>query len=211
MSEIGKISFVIPCYRSEETISGVIKEIELLCAANSYEYEIVLVNDCSPDHVWDVITRMCETDHHIRGIRFSKNFGQASAVMAGYRNCEGDIVVTIDDDGQSPVDKLPDMLQELETEEYDVVYGICDEAQFSPFRRFGSKVNAWMAYTAYGRPMDKRIVSINVMRKYIAEEIVRYSHPYAYLSGLVYRSTGNIGYYKVNHRKRISGTSGYRL
>ena len=211
MNEEEKISFVIPCYRSEGTIVGVVEEIKKICDENAFKYEIVLVNDYSPDGVWEVIKSMCEKDDRIRGIRFSKNFGQASAVMAGYRHCEGDIVVTLDDDGQSPIDKLPEMLHMLNSDKYDVVYGVCEEAKFSPLRRFGSKVNAWMAYTAYGRPKDKRIVSINVMRKYITEEIIRYSHPYTYLSGLVFRSTRNIGYYEVIHRKRVSGTSGYKF
>lgn len=206
-----KISFVIPCYRSSNTIGVVIEEILSLCKKNTYEYEIILVNDSSPDDVWEVIKTLCADNHHIKAIRFTKNFGQASAVMAGYRNCDGDYVVTMDDDGQSPVDRLPEMLKELEKNRYDVVYGICDEAKFSIFRRMGSKINAWMAYTAYGRPKDKRIVSINIMRRYIMDEIVRYAYPYAYLSGLVYRSTRNIGYCKVNHRSRTSGTSGYRL
>lgn len=205
------ISFVIPCYRSEKTISDVVEEIVELSNANKYDYEIILVNDSSPDNVWEVIRNICCENQHVRAIKFSKNFGQAAAVMAGYRECSGGLIVTMDDDGQSPVDKLPEMISMMNTNGYDVVYGTCEEAKFSFSRRIGSKVNAWMAYTAYGRPMDKRIVSINVMRRYVVEEIVRYDQPYAYLSGLVYRSTRNIGYCKVEHRSRASGTSGYKL
>ena len=211
MSDRANVSFVIPCYRSMKTIRNVVDEIIQVCKEHKYEYEIILVNDCSPDDVWREIEDLCERDNRIKGIHFSKNFGQASAVMAGYRNCGGDLIVTMDDDGQSPIGQLPDMIRMLETDNYDVVYGVCEDAQFSLFRRLGSKVNAWMAYTAYGRPMDKRIVSINVIRKYVIDEIVKYNNPYTYLSGLVYRSTGNIGYCYVDHRKRLSGTSGYKF
>lgn len=211
MSNNIAVSFVVPCYRSSKTIRSVTNEVIQVCKEHSYKYEIILVNDCSPDDVWSVIEDLCEHDSRIKGIHFSKNFGQASAVMAGYRNCSGDLIVTIDDDGQSPINQLPEMIHTLEEEQYDVVYGICEEAKFNIFRKLGSKVNAWMAYTAYGRPMDKRIVSINVIRRYVIEEVIKYSNPYTYLSGLVYRSTGNIGYCIVDHRKRLSGKSGYRF
>lgn len=211
MFDLKDISIVIPCYRSSKTIENVVDEIIKICEKQNYNYEIILVNDCSPDDVWQVISGLCQSNDNIKGIRFTKNFGQASAVMAGYRNCNGKMVVTMDDDGQSPVDQLPEMIRILNENSYDVVYGVCEEAKFGVLRKIGSKVNAWMAYTAYGRPMDKRIVSINVMRKYVVDEIIKYSHPYTYLSGLVYRSTGNIGYCYVNHRGRLSGTSGYKL
>lgn len=205
------ISFVIPCYRSEKTIKSVVTEIVSLCAVNQYDYEIVLVNDYSPDDVWNVIKKLVQSNNRIKAIKFTKNFGQAAAVMAGYRHSRGDYVITLDDDGQSPIESLPEMIKLLECQKFDVVYGVCQDAQFSFFRRLGSKVNAWMAFSAYGRPMDKRIVSINIIRRHVIEEIVRYCQPYTYLSGLVFRSTRNIGYYDVEHRARLSGSSGYKL
>ncbi len=206
-----KISFVIPCYRSEKTIEKVAQEIIEVVNKEKYCYEIVLVNDYSPDATWKVIAKMCEKNQCIKGINLAKNFGQASAVMAGYRACSGDYVVTMDDDGQSPVDEINDMLELLVNKDYDVVYGICEQAKFNVFRSLGSKVNAWMANVMYGRPKDKRIVSINIAQKFVIDEVIKYQNPYTYMSGLFFRTTRNMGYKVVNHRERQYGNSGYTL
>lgn len=204
-----KISFVIPCYRSEYTIRDVVTELQSIMAEQqAYDYEIVLVNDGSPDNVWSVIQEL-SSDIRIKGVTFSKNFGQASAVMAGFAASTGDFVFSIDDDGQSPVDSVMDMMEELKKNDHDVVYGITTEVQFGLYRKLGSKLNSWMAKIMFDRPTDKRIVNISVLRKYIVEEMLRYQYPYPYISGLVHRTTRRIGYVPVKHRARQSGTSGY--
>lgn len=204
-----KISFVIPCYRSEHTINNVVTELlTIMGNQETYDFEIILVNDNSPDNVWHIIRGLCANEK-IKALSFSKNFGQASAVMAGYGMAAGDYIVTLDDDGQSPVDAVLEMLDVLKKDDHDVVYGITTEVQFGLYRRLGSKLNSWMAKIMFDRPMDKRIVNISVVRKYIIDEMLRYQHPYPYISGLIHRTTRNIGYVQVKHRARISGTSGY--
>lgn len=203
-----KISFVIPCYRSENTIQNVVTELtSIMDVQKTYNYEIILVNDNSPDNVWNVIHKLC-SNKRIKALSFSKNFGQASAVMAGYKIATGDFIFTLDDDGQSPVDSVLEMLNEIKKEDYDVVYGITTEVQFGLYRKIGSKLNSWMAKVMFNRPTDKRIVNISVVRKYV-NEMLRYQHPYPYISGLIHRTTRKIGYVQVKHRARISGTSGY--
>lgn len=204
-----KVSFVIPCYRSEKTIEIVVKEIkELFSGQTEYDYEIVLVNDYSPDNVWSVIKKLTE-DTKIKGVCLAKNFGQASAVMAGYGQVTGDYIVTVDDDGQSPLDSMMQALELLKEKDYDVVYGTCEEAKFNLFRRMGSKLNSWMAKVMFDRPSSERVVSLSVARRFVIEEMLRYQNAYPYISGLVYRTTRNIGYLPVQHRKRMMGTSGY--
>ena len=81
-----KISFVIPCYRSEHTLPHVVSEIEeKMKTLPQYEYNIFLVNDCSPDNTFEVIRRLCQENENIKGIDFARNFGQHSALMAGLR------------------------------------------------------------------------------------------------------------------------------
>lgn len=206
-----KISFVIPCYRSEKTIEIVVAEIkELMKTQSSYDYEIVLVNDFSPDNVWSVIKKLCE-DSRIKGVCLSKNFGQASAVMAGYSKVTGDYVITVDDDGQSPLDSTMEAISLLHKGDFDVVYGTCGEAKFNLFRRLGSKINGWMAKVMFDRPSTERVVSFSLARRFVIDEMLRYQHAYPYISGLVYRTTRNIGYLPVAHRKRMVGQSGYSL
>ena len=100
-----KVSFVIPCYNSEKTITKVVDEI-LDTIHKEDDYEIILVNDCSKDNVWSVIENLCNNNNHIIGINFAKNFGQHSALMAGYNQATGDVIVSLDDDGQTPADEV---------------------------------------------------------------------------------------------------------
>ncbi|MBO7412124.1 MAG: glycosyltransferase family 2 protein [Fibrobacter sp.] len=206
-----KISFVIPCYRSENTIATVVQEIrDTVATRPGTDYEIVLVNDCSPDNVWHVIRRLAAEDPRIKGICLAKNFGQHSALMAGYGQTTGDYVVSLDDDGQTPATETFKLVDKLE-EGYDVVYGYHDHAFQHLFRRFGTWVNKKMAEAIIGQPKTLRTTSFFIMRKFIVEEIVRYPHPFAYISGLVFRATKNLGNVEVQHRRRFEGRSGYTI
>lgn len=206
------VSFVIPCYRSEKTIENVVSEItQQFLQTEKYDFEIILVNDFSPDKVWEKIQTMCEKDHRIKGLSLSKNFGQASAVMAGYSVASGDYVITCDDDGQSPIDSTFQIIDYLIENDYDVVYGICHEAKFGLFRKLGSALNSVMARMMFQRPRNVRIISFSVIKRYIIKEVCKYSHAFPYMSGLVHRSTKRIGYYPVVHRERSLGKSGYTL
>ena len=205
-----KISFVIPCYRSEHTIESVVTEISgTMSGIPEYDYEIILVNDASPDGLWGVVCKLADKDKHIAGVDLARNFGQPSAVMAGFSRVTGDYVITLDDDGQSPVDAVRDIVAKLKSENFDVVYGVCKQAKFSFVRRMGSKINALMASYAFNRPTDRRIISFCIYRRFVVEEMKKYHNSYTYLSGLTYRTTKNIGYLDVVHRERINGSSGY--
>ena len=109
------ISFVIPCYRSQATLPSVIREIqETMEGLSQYTYEVVLVNDCSPDDTFETIRELCREKANITGINLAKNFGQHSALMAGFHQIKGDIVVCLDDDGQTPADEVGKLLEGIE-------------------------------------------------------------------------------------------------
>lgn len=206
-----KLSFVIPCYRSENTIETVVQEIcDTVATRSGTDYEIVLVNDCSPDGVWQVIKRLAANDNHIKGICLAKNFGQHCALMAGYGQATGDYVISLDDDGQTPASESFKLVDKLE-EGFDVVYGYYEHSAQHLFRRFGTWVNKKMAEAIIGQPKTLRTTSFFIMRKFIVEEIVRYPHPFAYISGLVFRATKNLGNVEVQHRRRLEGESGYTI
>jgi len=117
-----KISYVIPCYRSEKTLPGVVKEIkDTMAGMPAYEFEIILVNDCSPDNTWDVISKLVSENSNITGINFAKNFGQHSALLAGIRETVGDYVICLDDDGQTPADEAGLLINAL-NDGADAVY-----------------------------------------------------------------------------------------
>lgn len=206
-----KMSFVVPCYRSENTITSVVEEVKTEMAAHpDYDYEIVLVNDNSPDNVWDVITKLSESDKRIKAIRLLRNFGQHSALMAGYGVCTGDYVVTIDDDGQTPVDQTFILMDKL-LEGFDVVYGKYEKRKDNLFRKIGTGINNWMSKTLLGKPKDLHLTSFFVARAKIIKEICNYKNGFPYIWGLVLRTTKSIANATIQHKERIEGESGYTL
>lgn len=206
-----KVSFVIPCYRSEHTISGVVAEIdEKMKQMTAYEYDIFLVNDCSPDNTFGVIRKLCEERENIKGISFARNFGQHAALMAGLRHSDGDYVVCLDDDGQTPANEVDKLLDKLE-EGYDAVYAKYEQKKHSAFRNMGSRVNELMARIMLDKPADLYVSSYFAVRRFVVEDMIRYENSYPYVIGLVLRTTKNIANVIVSHRERQEGRSGYTL
>ena len=114
MKEMKKVSFVIPCYNSSKTIGRVVEEIKVIMEQlNQYIYEIILVNDCSPDNTFEVIEELCKQNKNLCGINLAKNFGQHGALMAGFHQVTGDILVCLDDDGQTPADEVGKLLEKI--------------------------------------------------------------------------------------------------
>ncbi len=208
---MAKVSFVIPCYRSAATLPGVVREIDdTMQALSEYGYEIVLVNDSPEDNTFEVICKLSEENPTILGINLSKNFGQHAALMAGFHYASGDVIVCLDDDGQTPANEVGKLLDEIEAGR-DVVYARYPERQQSGFRSWGSRVNSRMAEYLLEKPKNLTVNSYFAMRRFVMEEMLRYEQCYPYVIGLVLRTTRNISNVDVNHRRRTEGRSGYTL
>ena len=206
-----KVSFVIPCYRSALTIRAVADEIDSAMAElPEYEHEIILVNDCSPDNTFEVISELALQRGHITAVDLARNFGQHAALMAGMRRSSGDIIVCLDDDGQTPACEVGRLLEKIE-EGFDVVYASYDSKQHSGFRNFGSRVNALMTEIMLGKPRELSLTSYFAAKRFIIDEMLRYENCFPYVMGLVLRSTKNICNVPVTHRKREEGRSGYTM
>lgn len=205
------VSFVIPCYRSEATLPGVVREIqETMEKMDDYAYEVVMVNDCSPDHTYDTIKRLCQENENMKGIELAKNFGQHSALMAGFHYVKGDIIICLDDDGQTPANEAGKLLSGIE-EGADVVYAKYNHKHHSGFRNWGSHVNELMTRVMLGKPKDLYVSSYFAARRFVIDEMIRYEYSYPYVIGLVLRTTKNITNVEVEHRDRQAGASGYTL
>lgn len=206
------LSFVIPCYRSQKTILKVVDEIErTVRTREGFDYEIILVNDCSPDDVWSVIADLAEKNSRVTAINLAKNFGQHSALLAGYNHCSGDYVISLDDDGQTPADELYKLVDKLE-EGFDVVYASYGEVHQNIIRRLGSNfAKAMSDYMFDIKANDNHGSSYYIAKKFIIREMIKYNNPYPYMGGLVLRVTRNIGFVFVSHRDRMEGKSGYSL
>lgn len=206
-----KVSFVIPCYRSEKTLSEVVREIdETMKNLTQYTYDIFLVNDASPDGTFEVIKQLCEQYPFVTGINLAKNFGQHAALMAGLRKSDGDIVVCLDDDGQTPADEVGKLLNGIE-QGSDVVYAQYDLKKHSAFRNFGSWMNDLMTRVMLGKPKELHVTSYFAARRFVVESMLDYESCYPYVIGLVLRATKNITNVPVQHRSRTEGASGYTL
>ena len=205
------VSFIIPCYRSELTIGSVTEEIgSAMAALAGYDYEIVLVNDSSPDGTFRAISALAKNNRRITAVDLAKNFGQHAALMCGMHHAKGDIIVCLDDDGQTPANEVGKLLEKIE-EGYDVVYASYEEKQHSGFRNLGSKVNALMTEIMLGKPRELSLTSYFAAKRFIINEMLRYENGFPYIMGLVLRSTKNICNVPVKHRAREEGQSGYNL
>lgn len=207
-----KISFVIPCYRSEQTLPKVVTEINETMEGmkDKYSYEIILVNDCSPDDTYGVIDTLAKAQDNILGINLAKNFGQHAALMAGFHYVSGDILVCLDDDGQTPACEVGKLFDAIEGGA-DVAYAKYTHKKHSPFRNFGSWVNEKMLQFLLKKPKELYVSSYFATRRFVLDEMLKYDKSYPYVIGLVLRSTKRIVNVDINHREREVGTSGYTL
>lgn len=207
-----KISFVIPCYKSVKTIKNVVLEIEEVSNKIKCDYEIILVNDASPDDTYKTLKDLAKSNNHILAVNLAKNSGQASATMCGLRFATGDYIVCGDDDGQTPFCEVNKLLQELEDKRYDVVCGkYVDRDQKNAFRNLGTILNIKMSELILDQPKNLYMSAFFIARKFVIDEIVKYNNPYPYITGLLLRTTNKIGNVEVKQRDREYGNSGYSL
>lgn len=207
-----KISFVIPCYNSSKNICRVIEEIDrTMIARREVDYEIVLVNDCSKDNTAEVIKSIARERLDVIAIDLAKNVGQPNALLAGLNYVSGDYIMTSDDDGQTPVGRVFDFLEEI-NRGYDVVCARYTERnQPSLFRRIGSYFNRKMSDWLIEKPKGTYMAAFFMAKRYIIDEMVKYRQPYPYISGIILRTTQNVGNIDIEQRERVSGHSGYNI
>lgn len=206
-----KLSFVIPCYRSADSISqvvhGIIKTVE---SDARFEYEIICINDCSPDNTYQVLKQLSQENLKIKVIDLSRNFGQHSALMAGFNHVTGDIIVCLDDDGQNPPSEMFKLIDKLD-EGYDLVSAKYSKKKHSLFRKIGTKISFAMSSYLVGKPKDIDLNSYYVFKRYVLDEVIKYDNPYPFVHGLILRVTRNMANVEIDHKERQSGSSGYNL
>lgn len=204
-----KLSFVIPCYGSQDTIESVIDEINTVVALrDNFTYEIICVHDCSPDDVLSKLKSIAEKQDNVTVIDLAHNSGKHAAVLAGYSFADGDYIVNLDDDGQCPMDRLWDLVDELE-KGFDYVLAKYTIRKQSFFKNIGSSVNSYMSRLLLNKPKSLRFDNFSVVRRFIVDEIIKYKNPYPYLEGLYLRTSQNASTIKMEERGRIAGKAGF--
>ena len=210
MATAPELSLVIPVYNGSRTIGPLVEQTAKIFGSTSFE--IVLVNDGSEDNSEIVCAQLAEKfPQSVTFVHLSRNFGEHSAVLAGFTQARGRYVAVLDDDGQNPPEEVVRMLDELKRKNYDVVYGHYIEKKHSRFRNLGSRFNDRIATLMLHKPKDLYLSSFKVMNRFLVNEITKYRGPYPYTDGLIYRVTRNIGQIPVEHRASQSGPSRYTL
>lgn len=204
---------IIPCYKSDQTIRKVVEmtmaEFERI---GRKEYEFVLVDDCSPDggKTVGVLRSLVQDYACVKVVELAKNAGQHNAVMAGLNYASGDVIIAMDDDGQTHPSQLPIILEELE-KGYDIVYGYYPQKKHSKFRNFGSYINYLTVRILLKKPRELKTSSFWAIRRFVRDYAVQYPSAYTHLQGVFLRITRNIGSVPIQHFDREVGTSNYNM
>lgn len=203
------LSFVIPCYCSENSIKQVVSDIVATVESDGrYDYEIICVNDGSRDNTYKELVKLTDNPH-VKALNLSKNFGQHSALMAGFNYVSGDIVVCIDDDGQNPPSEMFKLIDKLVDEGYDLVSAKYRQKKSSLFRKLGTKISFAMSTHLVGMPKGIDLNSYCVCRRFVIDEVIKYRNAYPFVHGLMLRVTRNIANVYIEQRERDYGRSGY--
>ena len=204
------LSFVIPLYRSAETIGAVVRAIEALKVEGGHE--IVLVNDGSPDGTAEVCRELVKQARvPITYVEHARNFGEHNAVLTGWRNARGAHLVNLDDDGQNPPAEAVRLWQHAKKEGLDIVFGHYAVKQHSVWRNFGSWFTNRMTDWALDKPPGFYLSSFRCVSAFVAKQVIGYAGPYPYIDGLLLQVTQRIGSIDVRHEARVAGESTYTL
>ncbi len=204
------LTFVIPLYKSAETITGVIRDIEALQIEGGHE--IVLVNDGSGDATGDVCRALLsDAKVPITLIEHARNFGEHNAVLTGWRHARGAHIVNLDDDGQNPPAEAKRLWEQARATGLDVIFGHYEMKQHSAWRNIGSWFTNRMTDWALDKPPGFYLSSFRCVTAFVAEQVVTYAGPYPYIDGLLLQVTQRIGSISVRHEPRRAGQSTYTL
>jgi polyisoprenyl-phosphate glycosyltransferase len=203
-----KYSIVVPVYRSAATLPELHRRLtEVLCALGE-PYEIVFVDDCSPDGAWSVLRGLAERDRAVVALQLMHNAGQGNATLCGLSEARGEIVVTLDDDLQHPPEEIPSLLRAL-GEDIDVVMGVPWQKRHHWFRRLGSVtihlVNSWIL----GKDPGLRFTSFRAIRRQAVDSVLQLKTLSPALGPMINSVTRRIVNVRVEHRSRKEGRSGY--
>src|SRR6266496_1719575 len=167
------LSVVVPVYGSEAILPELLHRLENALPAIASSYELVLVNDSSPDGSWDVICKLVQRYPWIHAINLMRNYGQHNALLCGIRAARYDVIVTMDDDLQHPPEEIPKLLDVL-AGGYDVVYGTPAQEQHGSGRDFASWVTKLALQNVMGAEVARKVSAFRVFRAEVARSFAHY-------------------------------------
>jgi undecaprenyl-phosphate 4-deoxy-4-formamido-L-arabinose transferase len=206
-----RLSIVVPVYRSADCLPELVRRLQEALVPIGDSFEVILVDDASPDDTWSTIVGLASRHDFLSGVRLRRNTGQDNAIMAGLRAARGDIVVIMDDDLQHDPGDIPKLAAGMREGGFDVVYARFGAKRQAVWKNLGSWLNDRVAVAVLGKPKHIYMSPFKAIRGDVVAEVVKYEGPYAYVDGLLFTVTSNIGQVEVTHHHRFAGRSNYNL
>jgi len=202
------ISIVIPVFNEEENVLPLYEELRNVLDKELQEYELIFVDDGSTDDTLENLSKILPTGDKLRIIQLSHRFGKSAALTAGFNHIRGDIVVTLDGDGQDDPKNISLLLEEMNPD-VDVVCGWRFNRQDSFPKKLNSKI-----YNILNRFLNRIQIHDNncmlrVYRKEVVSDLFLIKGAHRYLPVIIKNSGFRISEKKVSHRSRLSGNSKY--
>ena len=204
-------SIIIPVYRSQYTLEELCSRIKAVFADQpGRDFEIILVNDSSPDASWEVMRKLHEVDNRIKIINLARNYGQHSAIYCGLQHFSGDYVILMDDDLQNPPEEIPKLIRAMDSDpELDVVFGSYNSKKHSLFRRAGSQLIGRIGASIAKRDHRIKFTNFRIIRARVARDMASIHVYQPRIGGLILQCTNKFGAPPVEHQSRQYGKSGY--
>jgi glycosyltransferase involved in cell wall biosynthesis len=202
------LSVIIPVYRSEAILPELVQRLERALDRTKSAYELVLVNDSSPDRSWDVICQLADRCSWIHPINLMRNYGQHNAILCGIRAARYDMIVTMDDDLQHPPEEIPKLLAAL-AQGFDVVYGTPVKEEHGFLRNLASQATKLALQNAMGATIARQVSAFRAFRTEVAGAFSHYEGSFVSIDVLLTWGTNRFAAVPVAHEARKQGTSGY--
>jgi glycosyltransferase involved in cell wall biosynthesis len=202
------LSIVVPLYNEEESVEKLLASILKATKHFAFEYEIIFVDDGSKDNTWAIIEELKETTPQLKAIKFRRNYGQTSAMVAGFDHARGEIIVTMDGDLQNDPSDIPVLLEKME-QGYDIVSGWRKNRKDHFSRVFPSRIaNAIISLTTGVRLHDYGC-SLKAYRSHFIQPLNAYGEMHRFFPALASLTGARIAEVAVNHYARKYGASKY--
>ena len=203
-------SVVVPVFNSVAVVGDTVDQIVSVFKQAGLSYELILVNDGSRDGSWDVIAGKARANPRIIALDLLKNYGQHRANIAGFRECSGDYVITMDDDLQNPPDQVLLLIEEA-MRGRDLVFGKLERKQAAGYRRLGSKAISMVNRRIFGQPPDLAVSNFRILRRDVVDRICASRTASPYITGQALLYSSNRAHVPVQHHPRPVGKSNYSL